>query len=246
MDTIRSSVAAEIAEIRANLGATIAQCDGKAAGFRVGSLAELEQEFLKATSADSPGQNATVVAALTDVREELSQCVQVLRKISRWITLLVPAIEDGNNFGVGVQGEVLKVVLERSNHLNGLFAALPGYYKDRAAAWKELGSAKGSQSATTSNKEETGPDDDGKQKTKTTVTIENKTTAGQAAANHPDGLSHVVALDVQTYFHLYHTLLIVRDSYVVVGDTIEKNLSKIEAPKGQGGCGRGGGGMSMY
>ena len=63
---------------------------------------------------------------MSDVREELSKCVQMLQKMTRWIHLMVPAIEDGNNFGVGVQGEILKMISDRSNHLNGLFAALPG------------------------------------------------------------------------------------------------------------------------
>lgn len=121
-----------------------------------------------------------MVAALNDVREELSQCVQTFRKLARWISLLVPAIEDGNNFGVGVQGEILKMVLERSNVLNGLFSALPGYYKDRAAAWKELAAASGSTSNISTTKEETGPDDDGKEQTKKTQTTETKTTAGTA------------------------------------------------------------------
>lgn len=241
MEAYRQSVQSQIGDVRANLATTIVACDTRLDGFSVGSLADLEAEFAKTTKADAPGKNDKVSAAVSDVREELSKCVQMLQKMTRWIHLMVPAIEDGNNFGVGVQGEILKMISDRSNHLNGLFAALPGYHKDRAAAWKDLGSAKGSQTKTTSTKEET----ENKEPTKTTVTVDSKAVDGTTAANHPDGLAHIVALDVQTYFHLYHSLGLVRDTYLIVGDTIEKNLAKIESPKGGGGGG-GRGGMSMY
>lgn len=56
--------------------------------------------------ADAPGKNDKVCAAVSDVREDLSQCVQMLQKMTRWIHLMVPAIEDGNNFGVGVQVQI--------------------------------------------------------------------------------------------------------------------------------------------
>lgn len=241
MEAYRQSIQTEIADIRAKLATTIVACDTRLDGFAVGSLADLEVEFAAATKADAPGKNDKVCAALSDVREDLSQCVQMLQKMTRWIHLMVPAIEDGNNFGVGVQGEILKMITDRSNHLNGLFAALPGYHKDRAAAWKDLAAAKGSKTNTTSTKKET----ENEEPPKTTVTDETKSVAGISAANHPDALAHIVALDVQTYFHLYHSLGLVRDTYLIVGDTIEKNLSKIESPKGgSGGGGRGG--MSMY
>ena len=45
-------------------------------------------------------------------RGEAAACVLDLRKIERFITLHVPKVEDGNNFGVAIQLEVAKLVKE--------------------------------------------------------------------------------------------------------------------------------------
>ena len=40
--------------------------------------------------------------------------------LERWISMLVPQMEDGNNFGVDVQSAILKVVRAFLDELEGL------------------------------------------------------------------------------------------------------------------------------
>lgn len=223
--------------IRAGLNDTILKCDTLLLQFST-DLNEVESHCT--VSAVSPAKNDHVCEKFRIVREALAKCVGDLQKLSRWISLMIPPIEDGNNFGVAVQGEVLKVVNEKCAQIYGLFQALPGYHKDRASAWKEVRDAVGTSTNTVTKKEEK----EGDEQAKKTVCTESKEVAGQNSSNHPDGVAHIVALDVQTYFHLYNSLQLVRDTYIIIGDAIEKNIAKIEAPKGTGGGSRSA--MSLY
>ena len=44
--------------------------------------------------------NATMQALLSAVRKEIDAALSDMQSIERWIQLLVPKVEDGNNFGV--------------------------------------------------------------------------------------------------------------------------------------------------
>ena len=83
--------------------------DKDAAQARVGtlqatSLAAAEIKYTKgATTSET---NAELCELQTYARGEAAACVLDLRKIERFITLHVPKVEDGNNFGVAIQLEV--------------------------------------------------------------------------------------------------------------------------------------------
>jgi len=59
-----------------------------------------------------------------------------------------------------------------------------------------------------------------------------------------DAVVAIAALDTKQYFHLKTVLLEVWKGYVIVLDQIEKNIEKIQDPRGE--VGGGGGGMSMF
>lgn len=48
----------------------------------------------------------------------------------------------------------------------------------------------------------------------------------------PDAMQHIVALDLKCYVSLHHTLMAARDALMIVGDMIDKNMEKLQRPKG--------------
>jgi len=232
--------------LRAGLPGKVSELDSTVNSlFQYASLVEVEAAFYKTINTGETPNSATndvVTKAYQTVREELAAAVSNLRAFARWITLHIPPVEDGNNFGVGVQHEVLKGVKDQQGMLQGLFNALPGYYKDRAAAWKglDLGSKVTTKSSSGSSTESDGKEDPSTKKSSSNETVSMTTNPSVSA----DGIAHVVSLDVQTYFHLKCALEDVRDVYVAIADCIFKNLSKIQHPKGKSGSMNSA--MSMY
>lgn len=51
--------------------------------------------------------NKWIVELVDDIKPEISELMERCATIRIWITLLIPKIEDGNNFGVGVQEDAL-------------------------------------------------------------------------------------------------------------------------------------------
>ncbi|KAL7977737.1 hypothetical protein Chor_009686 [Crotalus horridus] len=56
--------------------------------------------------------NDKITALLNRVKPEIQGAKEKLNVISLWLQLLVPRIEDGNNFGVAVQGDYRQLVHE--------------------------------------------------------------------------------------------------------------------------------------
>lgn len=239
MEAFATQSTDEVMNLRNGLPEKVAQLNNSIATlFPYKNLVDVEAVFSDTINKALPnsGTNDAVTKILQHTRQELADGVDIMRSFARWITLMIPVIEDGNNFGVGVQGEVLKAIKEKQAHLQGLFGALPGYYKDRAAAWKVLDM--GNKSTSKVTKEES----EGDEKPKKSVSTTETSTSNPSLL--PDGIAHIVSLDVQTYYHLKATLEDLRDVYIAVGDCVEKNLSKIQFPKGKSGSMSSA--MSMY
>jgi len=208
-------------------------------------LVEVEKAFFDTINkGDTPNTatNDTVTKILQHTRQQLSDAVSDLKKFARWITLLQPPVEDGNNFGVGVQHEVLKGIKDHAGNLQGVFNALPGYYKDRAAAWKmlDLGTKVTTKASNSTSSEAEGKEDATTKKNSSNDTVSVTSNTAVLA----DAIAHVVSIDVQTYFHLKCVLEDVRDVLVAVEDCTAKNLEKIQYPKGKSGSNSSA--MSMY
>ena len=110
--------------------------DGRVGALQATSLADAEIKYKKgATTSET---NAELCELQTYARGEAAACVLDLRKIERFITLHVPKVEDGNNFGVAIQLEVAKLVKETGKECKGLLDALPAYHKDRAALLEKV------------------------------------------------------------------------------------------------------------
>jgi len=68
--------------------------------------------------------NKWIVELVDDIKPDISTLMERCATIRIWITLLIPKIEDGNNFGVGVQedalGELRQVEAECATYLDQL------------------------------------------------------------------------------------------------------------------------------
>ena len=220
----------EVEALEASLGDKVMALDGRVGALQATSLADAEKTYAKgATKAEV---NAELCELQTYARGEAAACVLDLRKIERFITLHVPKVEDGNNFGVAIQLEVAKLVKETGKECKGLLDALPAYHKDRAALLEKVVAR-----TTTETSEATSSSTD-KEDAKSTAKSgksSSSTTKTSSAKPLPDAVAAVAQLDVQHRFALIFLLEVVRDAYIAVGDCLEKNKGKLVAPRGEGG-----------
>jgi hypothetical protein len=226
----RGQIPAKYAEISAFM--TSMNADPSLLGARF-AVASSDTEMLK--------QNVDVSNALERTQSEISTAISTFSTIELWLRLSLPAIEDGNNFGVGIVMEGAKIISESKKELSDLMKTLPDYFKDRSAAAEKLSPKVSVSTSETTSKsadkelkgaEETTTSKDG------TSTSSKKDTSSSTVV--PDAIAHVVALDVNWYLKLHASCDRVRNIYATVCDFLEKNEARITEPKGSGGR------MSMY
>lgn len=71
-------------------------------GFAAAGTADEAEQFAAALDLDSGGSNAVLDGRVGSLRARLSAQVDQFATLERWLTLLVPTVEDGNNFGVRI------------------------------------------------------------------------------------------------------------------------------------------------
>jgi hypothetical protein len=178
-------------------------------------------------------QNPALLAALAVTEDALAAVLRDFCVLEQYLTLAIPKVEDGNNFGVTIQLQALKQVQDATEALNKELDALPKYFTARADAMDKLGLP--TKSSSESTKVETGDE------TKTTTTKEESTKAGGEPTYHR--VQAVYAVDAQYYASCQKAFRAVMTAYLASIDFLLKNQSKIEAPKGNDG---GTGFASMY
>jgi len=181
--------------------------------------------------------------ALPVVRDYLAKSIDETQLLERYISLHVPAMEDGNNFGVSVQMVVAKHLKSIREGAVKRMESLPKYYSERSDALDKVGIKKTTESVTksSSSSSSTGGKDGDEKKQSTTEVSESK----ESGSSKPDPtrIKHVVALDVFWYNEMRSTLTALVASYLTIFDNMEKNKDKLTAPKGSGGSGLS---MAMY
>ena len=65
---------------------------------------------------------------------ELKESIHILSPLSLLIELKIPRLEDGNNFGVEVQKDILQVITEASGQMDYIINYLTKYYSLRGVA----------------------------------------------------------------------------------------------------------------
>jgi len=185
--------------------------------------------------------NKAMSAILCDVQTHLLKTIDSLQTLERWITLNVPTMEDGGNFGADVQAAALKVVTTQRTELAKLLATLPDYHKDRAAALKDAvttDQSKVTKSSSSTSKTKGGKADEaGDKVTESSSTDETSTTKAVLA----DYISFLVMVDTKWYFQFKTIATANLDGLAFVCDVVTKNKEKINKPKGEN---RGGGGYT--
>jgi len=185
------------------------------------------------------GVNATLAKLTNIVRDELATLVDALRQLEVWVSLLIPGVADGNNFGVEVQEMVVKMIKEKKDGVKTLLDGLNKYSSERGDLWgKSVFPVSVKKSQSVGSKKCTGGEKD------TNETTESEDTATSYPMVCSDAVVAIAGHDTQHYFHLRSTLQEVWKTYAIVYDQITKNLEKIQDPRGE--AGGGGGGMSMF
>ncbi|XP_070585803.1 proteasome activator complex subunit 1 [Erythrolamprus reginae] len=78
--------------------------------------------------------NDKITALLNRVKPEIQGAKEKLNVICLWLQLLVPRIEDGNNFGVAVQEKVYELLTASRTKLEGFQTSISKYYSERGDA----------------------------------------------------------------------------------------------------------------
>lgn len=75
--------------------------------------------------------NKKLIRLIDLIKPEVKDMVETCEKIQTWIQLLIPRIEDGNNFGVSIQEEVLNEVHRIQNESVSYLDAVSRYFMTR-------------------------------------------------------------------------------------------------------------------
>jgi len=247
MDAIRAQMDAEAERVMQVGAEKLGSIQGALTSeFTFGTLAEANAQFgseVEAKTKDpalaETGVNAVVTRLTGLVRDELATLHDSLFTLETWLSLQVPAIADGNNFGVEIQEHTVKSLMERRTKAKELLDSLHKWSSERGDLWgKAVFPVVAKKSESKGSKKSTGGEKD------TNESSESSDIATSYNMVVSDAVVAIAALDTQQYFHLKSVLQFVWKTYAVVLDQIEKNSDKLKDPRGE--LGGNDGGMSMF
>lgn len=233
--------------------------------FPFSKLSDAQADFKAAAASAS---NMSVNKAVDSTLDQLETATQTLRTLEYFIMLHIPKIEDGGNFGVGVQLDLVKKLGEMQESVKSALEDLLGYQSARAEA---LGKLNLPSSSTTVTKSSGITTTDGKKEEKASETTEEKQSSSLASGPvYECRLAAVAAVDtlyyskakthfqnckfglvqglvLRSFMHraIPNTLesLFYRQSGIVglmsVMDFVDKNREKLLEPKGREGSSSG-------
>lgn len=210
--------------------------------YGASDLSKAEEAFAAATP-NIYSSNPLLSTSIPASRDAIYIALSHVEIIRRFITLHIPKIEDGNNFGVGIQLTLTERISKVMEGWAADLAKIPTYYSERSGCEEKLGLEKVSTSETTTSSEikSTGGKDGDEAKTSDSSAKETKVVKSKPV---PDVscVKALIAKDVQFYAELRSAVVKVSDQYMFLMDAMEKNKDKISAPKGEGR----GNAMSMF
>lgn len=204
--------------------------------FPPGKLSDASNAFVGSANAAT---NEAVARAVKSTLDQVSEQTTLLDKVDFFIILHVPKIEDGGNFGVGVQLDLVKKLSELKETANKSLEALLGYESARADALGKLNLPSSSTSVTKSSSASTT---DGKKEEKSSESTEEKQSSTSTGPAYESRVASVVAVDTLYYSKARGILSQTIISLVAVMDFIDKNKDKLIEPKGKSGSSN----FSMY
>jgi hypothetical protein len=185
-------------------------------------------------------QNNTCAASVAATLDAADQVLMAFASLEQYIQLAVPKIEDGGNFGVGVQLAALKLIADQSEKLDKCVEELAKYAGARADALEKckLPGTTTTKSATATTSESAGKDaekGDMKSNSKSQATEEKTVESVSTAAETLLRKQAVVAVDVRFYSKAKATFQAIISAFLVVADFTYKNQAKIANPRGDNG-----------
>jgi Proteasome activator pa28 beta subunit len=185
-------------------------------------------------------QNDTCASAVAATLDAADHVLTAFAQIEQYVQLTVPKMEDGGNFGVGVQLAAIKVMADQAEKLDKAAEELAKYAASRADALEKckLVGTTTTKSSTTTTSDTAGKDaekgdikSNSKSQSVEEKTVESVSTAVESALRK----QAVVAVDVRFYSKAKMTFQAVITAFLAVADFLDKNQVKIEKPKGESG-----------
>jgi hypothetical protein len=240
------SIDAKANQLLAEIPAKAQHISGLIDRLLPGAMRDVHQGFLALVEAKTLDEsrvatdvNPDITNASVEARAELAELVETLSYLEMWLTLSVPAVSDGNNFGVEVQELLIKMLKEKKDAAKALFDGLNTYSSSRADLWsKAVFPVVRKQSSSKGETKKTGGEKDSNE---TTESSNVEQTHNMVVT---DAIAAIAGLDTQQYFHLKCVFSEMLKSYMVIGDQLNKNMAKLMDPRGE--RGGGGGGISMF
>ena len=65
------------------------------------------------------------------MKKEVKECVILCSSIKMWITLKIPRMEDGNDFGVAIQEECIDTISEIEDEAYNILDEMSSYHSSR-------------------------------------------------------------------------------------------------------------------
>jgi len=210
------------------------------------AVSKAESAFCK--SGDVEKENEVVDAAYKIARDALCMGSENIRVLERFVGLHIPQMEDGNNFGVGVQMTFAKLLKDEREKMEKSLGESSKYYSSRAETidkFSHLPKTSTTESKTSTKLNATGGKDGDEQKESSSSSSEEKISTNDRGKVNIHRVKALAALDAQMYVDLVSGLHTMLDGYVIILDNLAKNWDKLENPRGKGYGGYGSGGSSM-
>lgn len=197
--------------------------------FPYASLSAASADFVGSATLASNEKVAKCVTLTLDALSSMSQDAQTLEN---FLHLHIPKMEDGNNFGVTVQLAALKQLSDLQGVVSTQLDSLAGYASARADALEKLKFPSSSKSFSKSTSVSTT---DGKREEKITETTDEKSEESAGGVVKDSRMAAVVACDTLYYSKAQRAMRSVMSLYIASLDYMNKNMDKLEKPKGSGG-----------
>mmetsp|Transcript_16745 Transcript_16745/g.47902 ORF Transcript_16745/g.47902 Transcript_16745/m.47902 type:complete len:244 (-) Transcript_16745:50-781(-) len=201
-----------------------------AEAFPYPSLSAASADFGGSVTMASNDKVSKCVMLALDAMSSMSQDAQTLEN---FLHLHIPKMEDGNNFGVTVQLSVLKQLSEVQEAVTKNLDSLAAYAGARADALEKLKLPSSSKSVSKSTAITTT---DGTKEEKVSESTEEKSSENEnSGPAYESRVAALVAVDTLYYAKAQRALQSVMTLYIGSLDFMNKNMDKLEKPKGSGG-----------
>lgn len=217
--------------------------------FSAPTLAAVQTEYAALDVATAT--NTKLIAAITTTLDVVDAILNDMAVLEQYVTLSLPRVEDGGNFGVTIQLGALKTLSETKEKLEKACDDVSKYYSSRADALEKCklpSSSNTSTKTSTQSSSQGNTTEKGDQTSTETKTVtedkESSTTNTPSAPEVACRTQAVVAVDVLYYQKAKSLFRSAVLGLTAALDYADKNAEKIAKPKGS--SGGNGGFSSMY